>query len=267
VSPNRTERFPIGRQNEDLLVHDLRERENSELTKPLRLAEHEVHLWRARLDVDSDTVNRLSPYLASEENQRASRFRSAKDGTRFIVARGILRELAGAYLRRPPATICFVNGPFGKPALQQDPAVLDLRFNLAHSDEFAVYAFTLAREVGIDVERVRPEAVRQGIEKHHFSAREQHELRTLSDKLRPEGFFLCWTRKEAYVKARGEGLHLPLSSFDVSLTPGRPPVLNSGDQERWSMHSFYPAEDFVGALVVEGHGSQVEFWDWPVARK
>jgi 4'-phosphopantetheinyl transferase len=248
-------------------VHDLREQGNSTLTKPLRLAEHEVHLWRARLDVQADTVDRLSSYLASDEKQRASRFRFANDANRFIVARGILRELAGAYLRRPPAALCFVNGPFGKPALQPDPVAPDLRFNLAHSDEFAVYAFTLAREVGIDVERVRPEAVRQGIEKHHFSAREQHELRTLSDKLRPEGFFLCWTRKEAYVKARGEGLHLPLSSFDVSLTPGRPPVLNSGDQERWSMHSFYPAEDFVGALVVEGHGSQVEFWDWPVARK
>lgn len=262
MSTNRNEWFESA-EEQSLVVPNVEEQGNSKLTKPLRLAEHEVHLWRARLDVNSDTAYRLSSYLASEEKERASRFRSAKDGIRFIVARGILRELAGAYLRRPPATVCFVNGPFGKPALQQDPMAADLRFNLAHSDEFAVYAFTLAREVGIDVERVRPEGILQGIEKHHFSTREQHELRRLSDELRPEGFFLCWTRKEAYVKARGEGLYAPLSSFDVSLTPGRAAVLNSEDQWRWSMCSFYPAEDFVGALVIEGHGSQVEFWDWP----
>jgi 4'-phosphopantetheinyl transferase len=139
----------------------------------------------------------------------------------------------------------------------------DLRFNLSNSQGVALYAFALGREVGIDIEKIRPEVAFEGIEDRYFSSRERQELRDLPEKLRPEGFFLCWTRKEAYVKARGDGLYLPLDSFDVSLTPGKPAVLNSQDRDRWSIYPLQPLANFVGALVVEGSKIPVRLWGVP----
>jgi 4'-phosphopantetheinyl transferase len=137
-----------------------------------------------------------------------------------------------------------------------------LRFNLSHSHQFAFFAFCLDHELGIDIEKIKPEVAFEGIENHYFSPKERAELETLPRDLRPEGFFLCWTRKEAYVKATGEGLKVPLESFSVSLTPGNPAVLQSSDEQRWSLYSLHPTAGFVGALTVEGHGHRLRFWDW-----
>jgi 4'-phosphopantetheinyl transferase len=229
----------------------------------IQLNANEVHVWQASLDAGAAAVERLSGYLSPLEKDRAARFVSPKDGNRFAVCRGTLRELLGGYLRRPAAGICLEVGPRGKPALHTDAQAPDLRFNLSNSQGTALYAFALRREVGIDIEKVRPAAAFEGIEERYFSPRERQELRELPEKLRPEGFFLCWTRKEAYVKARGDGLYQPLGSFDVSLTPGAPAVLNSPDRDRWSMYSLRPRADFVGALVVEGGGIQLKLWEQP----
>src|ERR1700680_2545522 len=183
----------------------------------VRLNADEVHVWQATLDADPATVERFFGYLSPIERDRAARFLSSRDGNRFTVCRGILRELLGGYLRRPALDICLEVGPRGKPALHADAETPDLRFNLSNSQGFALYAFALRREVGIDIEKIRPEVAFQGIEDRYFSPRERQELRDLPEKLRAEGFFLCWTRKEAYAKARGDGLYLPLDSFDVSL--------------------------------------------------
>jgi 4'-phosphopantetheinyl transferase len=212
----------------------------------------EVHVWQASLDADPAAVERFSGYLSPVEKGRAVRFLSAKDGNRFTVCRGILRELLGGYLHCPANDVCLEAGAHGKPALRADTGMPDLRFNLSNSQGVAVYAFALGREVGIDIEKIRPDVAFQRIEDRYFSIRERQELRNLPEKLRPEGFFLCWTRKEAYIKARGDGLHLPLDSFDVSLTPGGAAVLNSQDRDRWSMYSLQWGADFAGALVVEG---------------
>jgi 4'-phosphopantetheinyl transferase len=227
----------------------------------LQLAENEVHVWRAGLDIDSPSVQRLAAYLSPEERARAARFVFETDRVRSIVARGVLRELLGGYLKQPAASICIEAGPRGKPAVRIEVGPR-IRFNLSHSHGLALYAFALDHEVGVDVEKIRPQVVFEGIEERYFSAREQQELRTLPHQLRPEGFFLCWTRKEAYIKARGEGLYIPLGSFDVTLTPGEPAVLYSADRERWSMHSLYPRLGFVGALVSEGHQIQLRCWEW-----
>ena len=117
-------------------------------------------------------------------------------------------------------------------------------------------------KLGIDIEKIRPQVAFEGIESRYFSPQERAELETLPLDLRPEGFFLCWTRKEAYVKARGEGLKVPLESFSVSLTPDNPAVLESSDKERWTLHSLHPETGFVGALAVEGRGHRLQFWEW-----
>jgi 4'-phosphopantetheinyl transferase len=212
----------------------------------------EVHVWQASLDANPAAIERFFGYLSAVEKDRAARFLAPKDSNRFTVCRGILRELLGGYLRRPAGEVRLEVGPRGKPVLHADAGMPELRFNVSNSQGFALYAFALGREVGIDIEKIRPEVAFQGIEGRYFSPREQQELRNLPEKLRPEGFFLCWTRKEAYIKARGDGLYLPLDSFDVSLTPGEPAVLNSADRDRWSMYSLQPRADFAGSLVVEG---------------
>lgn len=229
---------------------------------PSRLAANDVHVWRADLDIAVPALDHLSAHLSNEENARAARFVSPTDRNRFILARAILRELLGGYLQRPPANILIEAAPRGKPVLRMGAGVLDVRFNLSHSHGLALYAFALHREVGIDVEMIRPEFATEDSVERYFSAREREGLRAISGELRSEAFFLCWTRKEAYIKARGEGLYIPLDSFDVALTPNEPAVLTSTDSDRWELRSIHPGPGFVGALVVEAPECRLRFWEW-----
>ena len=227
----------------------------------LPLGSDEVHVWRACLDVDPIVRERLSTVLSSSEQERAARFAFARDRNRFIVARAILRQLLGGYLRESPQHVVLETLPYGKPVLAATSRISSLRFNLSHSHQVALFAFCLEHEVGIDIEKVRPQVAFEGIESRYFSPDERAELEMLPQDLRPEAFFLCWTRKEAYVKATGEGLKAPLETFNVSLTPGKPAILQSSDEERWSLHSLDPTVGFVAALVVEGHGHRLQLWE------
>jgi len=234
----------------------------SPATAGIQLSSNEVHIWRAYLDVDPTVQERLSAVLSLGEQERGTRFALARDRNRFAVARAILRQLLGSYLGEPPQDVLLETPAHGKPTLTATSRIPSLRFNLSHSHGFALFAFCFEHEVGIDVEKIRPEVAFEGIENQFFSPKEQTELDTLPPELRPEGFFLCWTRKEAYIKAKGEGLHIPLNSFDVSLTPGKAEVLHSSDEERWRLYSLHPERGFVGALVAEGHNLRLQFWEW-----
>ena len=139
-------------------------------------------------------------------------------------------------------------------------------FNLSHSHGLAVIAVGAGREVGIDVELLRPEFAGEDIAKRYFSAREVRELAQLPVGSRTEGFFRCWTRKEAYIKARGEGLHVPLDSFSVSLSPDRFPELLSADESRWKIESLVPSSEaerrYAAALVAEGKDWASRYFNW-----
>jgi 4'-phosphopantetheinyl transferase len=228
----------------------------------LKLGADDVHLWRASLDCDVKVLCRLETTLSSDEIARANRFVFAADRNHFVAARGILRELLGAYLKRPPGELKFRYGNHGKPALDANASDSVLQFNLSHSGGLAIYAFSLGRRLGVDVEQVRPQLAGEDIARRYFAAREVTELQALPAHLRMEGFFLCWTRKEAYVKAHGAGLSLPLDSFTVSLTPGREAALQAEDSDHWSVHSVEPAPGFVAAMVAEGREWQSSCWSW-----
>jgi 4'-phosphopantetheinyl transferase len=228
----------------------------------LKLGADDVHLWRASLDCDASVLTRLQTTLSPDEMARAGRFVFPADRNHFVAARGILRELLGAYLTLPASTLEFRYGNHGKPALDPNASVSVLQFNLSHSGGLAIYAFSLGRRLGVDVEQIRSKLAGEDIARRYFAAREVEELQALAPLLRPEGFFLCWTRKEAYVKAHGAGLSLPLDSFTVSLTPGRAADLQAADQARWSMVSLEPAPGFVAAIVVEGEKWQRSCWNW-----
>jgi 4'-phosphopantetheinyl transferase len=228
--------------------------------------DHEIHVWRAYLDCEELGLDRFDETLAPEEKARANRFVFRQDRNRYVAARGALRELLGRYLNRPPAAIEFDYTTKGKPSLRAALNERSIQFNVSHSRGLALLAFALGRNLGIDVEFIRPEFPADEIAQRYFSPKEVLELRTLPPSLRAEGFYLCWTRKEAYIKATGEGLHVPLESFNVSLTPGRPERLESTDSGRWSMRSLYPDPLYAGALVAEGQHCRLRQWDWKVGR-
>jgi 4'-phosphopantetheinyl transferase len=226
-------------------------------------AEDEVHVWRALLVQPDDTVGRLRRFLSLDEQHRATAYRFERDQRRFIVARGVLRILLGRYLGVRPVDIVFRYTALGKPAL----ASCDWRFNLAHSHEVAVYAIARRREVGIDVERIRSDIAIESIAERYFSQIEATTLLSLPLADQRDAFFACWTRKEAYLKGRGDGLTFGLDQFDVSLSPGLPPRLLAtrgpvDDASRWTMAAFDAGSRYIGALVAEGGPVRIRYWDW-----
>jgi 4'-phosphopantetheinyl transferase len=226
------------------------------------LSSDATHVWRASLEIDPAILQRLKSTLAEDELGRAERFIFDQDRNRFIAARGILRDVLARYLQCSPQTIEFVYGARGKPAISSGSSPDPIRFNLSHSHSLALIGLARERELGIDVEMIRPEFASEQIAKRYFSAKEIDELSRLPTELRTEGFFLCWTRKEAYIKAKGEGLYIPLDSFDVSLTPGLPPELNSSDCSRWRLRSLSPESGYEAAIVEEGNSSQLRYFSW-----
>jgi 4'-phosphopantetheinyl transferase len=233
------------------------EGQNWEVPPPnFKIPENELHIWRASLEKSEEERARLTSYLSNDEKARAERFVFARDREHFEAAHGTLRELLSGYLGICADEVRFEAGPFGKPFVRGTA----MRFNLSHSNGWAVYGFAVGREVGIDIEKVRPEFAGMDIAERYFSKTEQMELRQVAPESQPEAFFLCWTRKEAYVKAHGEGLQIPLNSFDVSLTPGKTVRLESADSERWSIWTFEPVHGFAGAVVGEGRFAEVRFF-------
>ena len=226
------------------------------------LRDGEIHVWRARLDCHEYLLPQFEASLSSDETSRAERFHHSKDRNGYIIGRGILRELLARYLARSPVELEFCYGPWRKPFLRQENASRSVQFNVSHSQGWALLAFAVGRNLGVDVEFVRADVAAGEIAERYFSTQEIAELKALPKAMRAEGFFLCWTRKEAYIKARGEGLQIPLDNFHVSLTPGMPELLESSDSSQWNLRSLSPHPRYVGALVAEGSDWQLCCWDW-----
>ena len=242
---------------------DIRWKSPAEFIEPRR---GEVQVWRAFLDVLPSYLESLCPILSVTERERAARFHFERDRSRFIVARASLRILMGYYLRKPPSAIRFGYGPHGKPFLVGEETV-DLRFNVSHSQGLALYAVTLGAEVGVDLEYSDGNMDFEAIAERFFSVREIAALRSLPEHEKRKAFFACWTRKEAYIKARGEGLLVSLNSFSVSLIPGEPARLldvqsDPVESSRWSFLELVPEPRYVGALAVEGRGWRPRYWDF-----
>jgi 4'-phosphopantetheinyl transferase len=230
------------------------------------LSPHEVHIWRTSLEPDEQTLGRHRQLLTTEEQVRAERFLFVRDRHHFITARAILRTLLGSYLQQDPRKVMLTYGERGKPALAIQRPDVPLEFNLSHSAGMALYAFTLQAQTGVDIEFHRDIQDLRQLAATVFSASEQAALDALPATLKKVGFYAAWTRKEAFIKAIGEGVAFPLDRFDVSLTPGEPARLLRihGDPiaaRRWQMVAFTPAEQFSGALVVENPLARVSFWE------
>jgi len=219
-----------------------------------------VEVVVARLEAGAAEIRAGSKLLCAGEQARAARFALERDRNRYIAARSRLRRLLAERLGERPQAVELVYGKRGKPALAPRFAGTGLRFNLTHCDDVAVYAFTHEREVGVDVEAVRPLRDADDVAARFFSPQENLAYRSLPATERPQGFFNCWTRKEAFVKALGGGLHLPLDRFDVSLSPHEPPRLlrvgcKPGDRCGWLLIGLQPGPGLTGAVVVRSQES------------
>jgi 4'-phosphopantetheinyl transferase len=215
---------------------------------------HEIEVVLTRLVAGPETVRASAVVLSDAERQRASCFAFDRDRRRFIVARARLRQLLAVRLGVRPESVEFVYGAHGKPALARRFADSDLCFNVSHCDDLAAYALSYGRTVGIDIEAIRVIGNADDIAARYFSCRENATYCSLDPRDRLLGFFNCWTRKEAFLKALGDGLSMPLDHFDVSLAPGEPAKIlrvenTPGDDFGWSLDSFVPAPGYVAAIA------------------
>jgi 4'-phosphopantetheinyl transferase len=195
--------------------------------------------------------------------QRAGRFYFPRDRDRFIAAHGCLRDVLARYLHCQPDQLTFSVNRYGKPALRN----YKLEFNLSHSGDFALIAIAQGRRVGIDVEHIRQGISLQDIALQNFSKSEFAELQSLPREQQEAAFFACWTRKEAYIKAQGLGLSLPLENFDVSLHPNEPALLratrpNHEEAARWVLLPLVVDSFYAAAVAVEGKDLEFRLWDW-----
>ena len=245
------------------------------------LGDRGVHLWRAFLDAETaaletaalETAGRL---LSEDERTRAGRFHFEHHRRRFTLARGFLRAVLGRYLDIGPETIAFQYNRYGKPSLPPRLGDQKLCFNLSHSGDWALCAVTLGREIGVDIERIQPHRATAGIARRFFSPREVDALFALPEHLRAAAFFRCWTRKEAYIKAKGRGLSIPLASFAVALAPEQSAALiwtgdDPQERHRWSLDdidldnidaNIHASQGYAAALAVEGPRPDVRLWNW-----
>ncbi len=228
-----------------------------QLQTPILLPRDEVHIWRAELAQVAPAEQRWGPILSADERTRAARFHFSRDRQRYTATRALLRTILAGYLASDPKELLFRYSKAGKPSL--DSGNGELEFNVSHSGEVALLAFTRRRALGVDVEQIRENFDHEAIAGRFFSSLEQQQLASLPPAERYSGFFRCWTRKEAYIKAEGTGLSLPLQQFDVSLGGGAASLLlatrpNSGEAARWTLREVPAGDGYVAALCVQGDG-------------
>ncbi len=213
----------------------------------------DVDIWSFPLDVEPARLEALRTGLSLDENERAERFVFPRHRDRFRAGRGQLREILARYLQLAPSAVAFEYSPQGKPRLAGQAAV---RFNLSHSEHEAVVAVARDREVGIDIERVRPTVECEPLAQRFFAPAETAALLALPSSARPRAFYEYWTCKEAFLKAKGGGLNIPLDEFEVSVDAGSARIVRAAwdplEAGRWSLSVLPAPPGFAAALVVEG---------------
>ncbi|MDT7827313.1 4'-phosphopantetheinyl transferase superfamily protein [Pricia sp. S334] len=227
------------------------------------LPAHEVHLWHTKVDELSTDMDFYKNLLSPAEIQKADSFKFVRDRRVYTLARGLLRTLSGRYLNRVPAHITFDEGEYGKPYFNFDTAI---KFNISHSGNRIVLAFVRNNDIGVDIESIKNDFEVMEVARHFFSSDEILVLEALPEKAKVAAFYRCWTRKESFIKAKGMGLSLPLTSFSVSLDVESAELLrtawDAAEKSEWYMFGFAPDDRYIGALAVRGHLASVRQMKW-----
>ena len=227
-----------------------------------RIPKNEAHVWRLPLELKTNELDKANSFLFENELVRAQRFYFDKHRNHYIAARAQMRMVLSQYLNQDNKDIEFSYNEFGKPFFENNA----IHFNLSHSHNLALLAVNLEYELGVDIEWMKRKTNLLKIGERFFSGNEYAELKSLPAQFQRQGFFNCWTRKESYIKARGKGLMIPLSEFEVSLLPGEPARLKSTlhDPEgvkRWSLYTFDPHPDYAAALTINTARTKISLWD------
>ena len=232
-----------------------------------RLTESQVHVWRASLDVSSEVLRSLEESLTDDERTRANHFSFERLRRRFVARRGLLRELLASYVQAEPRELRFAYGNQDKPRLVGEPAWEAMSFNVTHSQGWALYAVTLSRDIGIDLERIRPEVEALEIADRYFTQSEAEAITRAPVGGRSILFFKYWTCKEAWIKAMGGGLSIPLDGFQIVFGPeectARVVDLKQPDGDSpWFVHQLMVGSEHAAAVAVDDPGLEFQLWDW-----
>ena len=232
-----------------------------------QLHQSEVHLWTVSFDTLSEKLGYFRSTLSADEKERVDRFLKIEDRELYTITRGALRSLLGAYLAIEPSEVEFAYDALGKPSLVGTGAQLALHFSVSHSGAQALLGFARGRRIGVDLEHVSTDAEVLELAERYFSSNEFETLRSLTAEMQHEAFYCGWTRKEAYLKARGEGIFFGLERVEVSLVPGERAIIKrvSDDpniSENWILEHLLPAPNYIGAVAAEGHDITFRFFRW-----
>jgi len=234
--------------------------------RALRLPHGEVHVWRATLSSGPDDLLELRSILSPDERARADRFQAAGDRARFVAARGALRRILARYTGERPEHLRFSYAAWGKPRLEPASRARRIEFNVSHSGQLAVYAIADGRRLGVDVERIEPVTENdERLSRSWLSKQELAEMSTMDTSARTRRFFSLWTRKEAYLKARGEGLSLAPDRVRIpgdSVGESFDSAFESGAAVRWSLRELEIGPGYAAALAVEGHDWRLSQWEY-----
>jgi 4'-phosphopantetheinyl transferase len=231
---------------------------------PVICQPHTLDLWHCDLALDAERIRDCEQLLSADEKQRAERLVFAGKRQEFIVTRACLRQVLSAQLDCSAQELTFVKNSHGKPELSEKFAVSRLQFNLAHSHGRAILAVTSAATVGVDLEMLREGTDCMALARRFFSATEQQALQGLQGDAQRRAFFSCWTRKEAFVKALGNGISYGLDKFSVPVSPG----INSGainctkSGRPWSFYDLPVDAGFYAAVVTEEAHAELRFWQF-----
>lgn len=234
----------------------------------LRLTNNRVHIWRANLNLSAAEIERLVALLSADELARANKFRFLDHRNSFIASRGILRQLLSNYLALSPQDLNFSYSDRGKPSLMEQKLDIPLQFNVSHSQEYALFGFTLTHLIGVDLEYLREMKDAVKIARRFFASREFELIGSLDLQQQSRVFFQHWTAKEAYLKAIGVGLTGSLASVEIAIDRADNASILAIDGnetiENWSMYSFAPASNYVGAIAIQTPitKQQLDFWTW-----
>lgn len=234
----------------------------AELANYYNLEKETLHLWF--LDVGAKLDSRYYNLLCENEKIRAGKYRFAHDQYIFITARAVLRILSGHYLQKDPTQIRFKYGAYGKPYFKEENGLL---FNVSHSGGKAIIGFGKVMEMGVDIEKIKDDFDVVDIAGKFFSQSEIKSLTEIAKETQNRAFFRCWTRKESFIKAKGDGLSLPLDSFSVTLDDDREARLietkwNPCEKDSWRIFSFVPYDNYIGAVSVRGNVQNIKYWNW-----
>jgi 4'-phosphopantetheinyl transferase len=222
----------------------------------------EIHIYQTNLDKSPAEINNFKKLMSVDELQKAARFKFDIDRNNYITGRGFLRTILSQYLNTSPEDIMFSYAEKGKPYVKD----IEIKFNLSHSKNYAVYAIALNTEVGIDIEYLKNIPDAYDISERFFSEEEREELKKMNEDRISLAFLNCWTRKEAFIKAVGEGLSYPLADFSVSISPGSEPGIlwikkNINEVKEWTLYNIKTDQSYISSVAVKSTGKKIVYRD------